>query len=81
MALRTSERQWRLLLKLGSGSTVLAGRKGDWGSLLVRGLVEPDPAFEVRDSSRYVPPLRITADGYRALAAGVGRWRDGGAAT
>jgi hypothetical protein len=51
---------------LGNGAIVLAPGRGEWGPLLRRGWVE---AITDDDrEKRFLPPLRITADGLRALA-------------
>lgn len=57
---------------LGSGSIVVTPRRTDWGPLLRHGWVErADPSLSPRGG--FLPPLRITAEGYRALAGWLER--------
>lgn len=51
---------------LGSGAIVLTPGRGEWGPLLRRGWVEQVMADDA--DKRFLPPLRITAAGLRALA-------------
>lgn len=51
---------------LGSGAIVLAPGRRDWGPLVRRGWVEA--ISEDDGEKRFLPPLRITAEGLRALA-------------
>jgi hypothetical protein len=76
MPRKATPKQSRLLLALGSGATVLAPRRGEWMPLLRREWVERDPRFSETPSGGYLPPLRITPDGLRALADALER--DGG---
>jgi hypothetical protein len=64
----TAKQAGRLRI-LGSGAIVLAPGRGEWGPLLRRGWVEPTSDDD--RSKRFLPPLRITADGLRALADAV----------
>lgn len=59
---------------LGSGAIVLAPGRRDWGPLLRRGWVEM--VSEDDKDKRFLPPLRITADGLRALAAAFDTYPD-----
>jgi hypothetical protein len=56
---------------LGSGAIVLAPGRGEWGPLLRRGWVEPVTADDA--DRRFLPPLRITPEGLRALADALER--------
>ncbi len=67
-----TEKQYRCLLVLGSAGVVLTPGRRDWEPLLRHGWVEP--ASEREEDARWLAPLRITADGYRALAAGRERY-------
>lgn len=60
-----TERWFHRLRILGRGSTVLSPRKREW---------RPDPTFAGRNHEPFLPPLRITAEGYRALAAATERY-------
>jgi hypothetical protein len=73
MSRKPTPKQSRLLLVLGSGRTVLAPRRGEWMPLLRREWVERDPWFSETPSGGYLPPLRITPDGLRALADALER--------
>jgi len=53
------------------GAIVLAPGKRDWGPLLRRGWVTEAWPDRQHDGSRYLPPLRITPDGLRAVAAAM----------
>jgi hypothetical protein len=55
------------------GRTVLAPRRGEWMPLLRREWVERDPRFSETPSGGYLPPLRITPGGLRALADALER--------
>jgi hypothetical protein len=69
--------QFVRLRKLGSGAMVVSPSRSEWMPLLRNGWVEKvDPGLSVRGG--FLPPLRITADGYRALAVGLERhgWPD-----
>lgn len=69
---RPTPKQALRLRVLASGSTVLTPRRSDWGSLLRHGWVErADPSWTPRGG--FLPPLRITAEGYRALASALER--------
>ena len=57
------------LMALSSGNIALAPGRGDWGPLLRRGWVET--IDEDDKDKRYLPPVRITPDGLRALAAAM----------
>jgi hypothetical protein len=62
---------------LASGLVVLSPRRSEWMPLLRAGWVEKvDPNVSVRGG--FLPPLRITAEGYEALAVGLRRhgWPD-----
>lgn len=60
------------LRMLGSGSVALFPKRSEWMPLLRNGWVEKiDPAAAVRGG--FLPPLRITASGYEALAEGLRR--------
>lgn len=61
-----TERQYGLLLLLGSGSVLLSGTKGKVGPLLRNGWVTT--------SGNGYSCARITADGLRALAAAVEKY-------
>jgi hypothetical protein len=63
--------QARKLQLLGGSTIVLAPGRREWGPLLRRGWVEP--TYEDQ-GNRFLPPLRITPDGLRALAAAMERW-------
>lgn len=57
---------------LGSGLIVVTPRRSDWGPLLRHGWVErAHPGLS--PSGGFLPPLRITPDGHRALAAALER--------
>lgn len=65
-----TEKQYRALLIVGPGRVLLTAREREHGSLLRRGWLEPawpDPEF----TDKYLPPLRITSAGMRALADGM----------
>lgn len=66
-----TEKQFRQLLVLADGAMALAPGRRDWSPLLRRGWVAP---VKDDDGGRFLPPLRITAEGLRALAAGVERF-------
>lgn len=57
-----TERQYRILLCLGSGSALITGTKGSVGPLVRHGWVTADHGYAW---------ARITADGLRALARAV----------
>lgn len=70
---RATEKQARLLRVLAGGCIVLAPGRREWMPLLRRAWVEPTHGEHISDTrepgeSRYLPPLRITAPGLRALA-------------
>jgi hypothetical protein len=70
---RPTEKQARLLRVLAGGSIVLAPGRREWMPLLRREWVEPTRGEWISDTrepgeSNYLPPLRITAGGLRALA-------------
>jgi hypothetical protein len=62
-------KQAQKLKALGGGAIALAPGRGDWGPLLRRGWVEPVMPDDA--NKRFLPPLRITAGGLRALASAV----------
>lgn len=65
-----TEKQYRALRILGPGRILLTAREREHGSLLRRGWLEP--AWPDREfAGKYLPPLRITSDGMRALADGM----------
>lgn len=66
-----TEKQFRKLMAIGIHYTVLVPGRRDWGPLLKHGWVE---ALEADDGGTYLPPLRISADGLRALADCVERY-------
>jgi hypothetical protein len=66
-----TEKQFEQLGILGSGAMALAPGRRDWKPLLRRGWVQPEAED---DGNGYLPPLRITADGLRALADAVDRY-------
>jgi hypothetical protein len=59
-------KQARHLRVLASGAIAIAPSRGDWAPLIRRGWVEPISPDD-RDK-RFLPPVRITPDGLRALA-------------
>lgn len=70
-------KQFELLKVLGRGGVAVAPKRAEWMPLLRHGWVErygegPTPR------GGFLPPLRITAAGYRALAVGLERhgWPD-----
>lgn len=65
-------KQADLLRILGSGSIVLTPKRSAWAPLLRRGWVARI-GDDGSPKGGWLPPLRITADGYRALAAAVDR--------
>lgn len=65
-----TEKQAAKLRILGSGAIVLAPGRADWKPLLRRGWVE---AISEDDGKRFLPPLRITPAGLRALADALER--------
>lgn len=66
-------KQGARLLVLGSGNIVLTPRRVDWAPLLRHGWVEHADGFGRAPSGGFLPPLRITPNGLRALAAAVER--------
>lgn len=66
-----TENQHHLLRILASGAIALAPHRREWNPLLRRGWVEP---ISEDDGSRFLPPLRITSAGLRALADAVDRY-------
>lgn len=64
-----TEKQYRQLRILGSGAIALVPGRREWEPLLRRGWVREASTRD--DNSRFLPPLQITPDGYRALAAGL----------
>lgn len=56
---------------LGGGAIAIVPGRADFGPLLRRGWVE---TISEDDGSRYLPPVRITADGLRALADAMERY-------
>lgn len=68
-----TEKQFGLLRILGNGSILALPGRRESTPLLRRGWVEqwkPDD----KDEGKYLPPLRITPDGLRALADGLERY-------
>ncbi|HEU4722005.1 MAG TPA: hypothetical protein VFS59_11635 [Gemmatimonadaceae bacterium] len=76
----TRKQQHLLTVLAGGLPTVLAPGKRDWRPLLRRGWVEPNPRYakghDERD--RFLPPLRITPAGLRALADAMERYEGEG---
>lgn len=72
-----TEKQFEKLRTL-AGVIVLTPGYREWLPLVNRGWVEAawDHQLEVKQSGRRKswPPLRLTADGYRALADGIDRY-------
>lgn len=66
-------RQADRLRVLGRGDIVLFPKRSDWVSLLRHGWVARLDGDTDTPKGGFLPPLRITADGYRALAAAVDR--------
>lgn len=66
-----TEGQFRRLASAGTGSVMWATRRSEWGPLLRAGWVERFNDDSPRGGS--LPPLRITAEGYRALGAALDR--------
>ncbi len=65
-----TEKQYRALRIVGPDRILLTARKGEHGPLLRRGWLEP--AWPDRQfTGKYLPPLRITSAGMRALADGM----------
>lgn len=65
-------KQYRLLRTFGGTNCILiTPGKREFGPLLRRGWVEPAWPERDLDDSRFLPPLRLTADGLRALADAV----------
>jgi hypothetical protein len=62
---------------LSPGTMVVNPRRNDWRPLLNHGWVEPSQrgadnhGFNFDGTNPYLPPLRITADGLRALADSI----------
>jgi hypothetical protein len=74
MARVPTANQFSSLLSLGNGAAVLAPMERPWGPLVRHGWVEPwNDLPAVRDKGGFYPPLRITPDGFRALAAATER--------
>lgn len=67
-----TDKQHAKLCALGVNYIVLAPRRGEWGPLLRRGWVEP--IREDNPDKRYLPPLRLTPDGMRAIAAYIDKY-------
>lgn len=68
---KATEKQARLLRILSGGYVVLAPYRSEWIPLVRRGWVESSTDEVIYDEpglGRYLPPLRITSDGVRALA-------------
>lgn len=63
--------QFERLLSAGRGSVVLAPRRAEWMPLLRNGWVERVEGVSPRGG--VLPPLRVTAEGFRALARGLER--------
>lgn len=68
-----TEKQARLLRVLAGGCVVLAPGRREWMPLIRREWVEPLHGEYISDTrepgeSRFLPPLRITTTGLRALA-------------
>lgn len=59
------------------GMAVLNPRRGDWRPMLNHGWVEPafarpdDHGWHYDGTNSYLPPMRITAEGLRALADAI----------
>lgn len=66
-------KQGARLLVLGGGTVVLTPRRADWAPLLRHGWVELADGFGHAPSGGFLPPLRITPAGLRALAVAVER--------
>lgn len=64
------------LRALASGGTVLVPKRGQWMPLLRREWVERDPKFNETPTGGFLPPLRITPMGLRALADVLERERE-----
>lgn len=69
---RPTVKQADRLWALGNGSIVLTPRRADWAPLLRNGWVERADQH-ITPRGGLLPPLRITADGLRVLAAAVER--------
>lgn len=67
-----TERQYRLLAAIGATAIALAPGRGEWGPLLRREWVET--LGEDDKDKRYLPPLRITPEGLRAMALAMERY-------
>lgn len=70
-----TRKQMALLAALPVGTAVLTPRRNDWRPLLNHGWVEPlseqeaiDNGYAYDGTNAYLAPLRITAEGLRALA-------------
>ena len=70
---KAAEQQARLLRVLAGGAIILTPQRRACMPLVRRGWAEPTKGEWISDTrepgeSAYLPPLRITADGLRALA-------------
>ncbi len=69
---KATEKQARLLRVLAGGSIVLVPMRRGWMPIVRRGWVETTKGEHIapdgKPHGRYLPPLRITPDGLRALA-------------
>lgn len=70
---KPTPKQGARLLTLGSGNIVLTPRRADWAPLLRHGWVRHAEGFGRTPTGGYLPPLRITPDGLRALAQATER--------
>lgn len=72
-------RQMNHLAAVPAGTAVMNPRRHDWRPLLNHGWVEPvwtdvecsNHGYNFDSTNSYLPPLRITADGLRALADAI----------
>lgn len=71
-ARKATEKQARLLRVLAGGSIVLVPMRRGWMPIVRRGWVETTKGEHIApdgwNHGHYLPPLRITPDGLRALA-------------
>jgi hypothetical protein len=66
-----TQKQFERLSVLGGFAIALAPRRGEWGPLVRRGWAEP--ISEDDPDKRFLPPLRITPAGLRAMADAIER--------
>jgi hypothetical protein len=71
-----SELHYRRLMTLGSGGVLITPRRSEWMPMLRRGFVytaQPAEETGLDVNGFFLPPIRITEAGYRALAEYVAR--------